>query len=203
MRYLWGATKGFIRNNTISFASTRNKAYHQEISRLESRQSLLTAEQQNNYDQEREKELWKVRSELNALLARKAEFLEHRVRQTEYLNGNNPSFVLNMKMQNNDQRADIIAIKIKEGVVVNDPAKINYEFKHFYQHLYSSEAQFTKANLDSFFEDLDLLKLTEKQIKTLDSPIILDELHDALKEMKCGKSPGCDGIPPELYLLFS
>ena len=169
---------------------------------MESRYSILTAEQQHNYDQQRERELWKVKSELNALLAQKAEFLAHRARQTEYLNGNNPSFVLNMKIQNNEQKADITLIKNEDGVLLNDPVEINQEFKHFYQKLYSSEAQFSKNDLDSFFADLDLPKLTEQQTRLIDSLFTLTEIYDALKEMKHGKSPGLDGIPPELYLTF-
>lgn len=202
VRYLWDAVKGFIRNNTIAFASARNKAYHQELSRLESKQSLLIAEQQDNYDQEREKELGKVRADLNALFRRKAEFLVHRVRQTEYLNGNIPSYVLARKIHSNDQKADIVSIKNKDGALVYDPIIINQEFQIFYQQLYSSEARFTKNYLDSFFDDLNLPKLSEQQITLLESPITLDELHEALKDMNRGKSPGWDGIPPEMYLAF-
>lgn len=60
----------------------------------------------------------------------------------------------------------------------------------------------TNSDLDSVFDGLNFPQLTRKQINLLDSPITLNELYEALKLMNHGKSPGLDGIPPELYLTF-
>ncbi len=35
---------------------------------------------------------------------------------------------------------------------------------------------------------------------TLEAPLSLEELHVSLKSLQTGKSPGLDGLPPELYL---
>ena len=75
---------------------------------------------------------------------RKAEFLVHRARGIKYLNGSRTSFVLSRKMHCNDNKADIVSIKNREGEMVYDLLKINREFKLFYQLQYSSEATFTK-----------------------------------------------------------
>lgn len=80
--------------------------------------------------------------------------------------------------------------------------KINHEFKLFYLQLYSSEATFTKNDLVSFFDGLNLPKLSEQQRNLLDSPFNINELYEAIKCMNHGKSPGLDGIPLELYLKF-
>lgn len=44
--------------------------------------------------------------------------------------------------------------------------------------------------------------LSEEDADRLARPISLQELKDAVLSMQKGKSPGLDGIPPELYLAF-
>ena len=53
-----------------------------------------------------------------------------------------------------------------------------------------------------FFQDLNLPSLSDSESESLNIPISLEELRKALVCMKTGKSPGWDGIPPELYLTF-
>lgn len=103
--------KGSIRNYTISYASARNRAYFQELAKLEIRLSSLISQQQNRYDQEREKELGEAKAELNAFLMPRAEFLVHRAREIKYLNGNRTSSVLSRKIHCNDKKADLSPLK--------------------------------------------------------------------------------------------
>lgn len=42
------------------------------------------------------------------------------------------------------------------------------------------------------------MKISEKSFEELDKPIILEELYNNLKNMKCERVPGIDGIPVEL-----
>ena len=60
----------------------------------------------------------------------------------------------------------------------------------------------SQTNVSSF-KNLDLPVLDEKQSEDLGRPISLEELESALKGAKKGKSPGPDGVPPELSLHFS
>ncbi len=62
-------------------------------------------------------------------------------------------------------------------------------FKYSLQQLYLCEIRDSDLDLDG----LNLPQLTEKQIHLFDSPVTLNELYDALKQMKHGKSPGLDG----------
>lgn len=50
--------------------------------------------------------------------------------------------------------------------------------------------------------DLNLPHLSPEDIDRLDCEITLKELSEALEDMNLGKSPGIDGIPPELYSQF-
>ena len=174
VRYLWDAIKGSIRNFTISFASARNQTYLQELVKMKSRFASLTFQQQNKHDQEREKELRVVKAELNAFLMRRAEFLVHRARETQYLNGTRPSFVLLRKIHCNDKKADIVPIQNREGEVIYDTLEINHEFKLFYQQLYSSEVTFSKNYIVSFFDGLNVPKLSEQQKHLLDFPLTIN-----------------------------
>ncbi len=36
--------------------------------------------------------------------------------------------------------------------------------------------------------------------ESLEAPLSLEKLHVSLKSLQKGKSPGLDGLPPELYL---
>ena len=79
--------------------------------------------------------------------------------------------------------------------MVYDPLKINHEFKLFYQLLYTSEATFTKNDIVSFFDGLNLTELSEQQRHLMDSPFTINELYEAIECMNQGKSPRLDGIP--------
>ena len=45
-------------------------------------------------------------------------------------------------------------------------------------------------------------KLTDEERDICDRHLTLDELSNALKRMRSGHSPGCDGLGPECYLVF-
>lgn len=68
--------------------------------------------------------------------------------------------------------------------------------------MYTSEAHPTQNQLVAFFEGLTLPQLSIEDANFLDSPVSLDGLHMAPKDMNRGKSPAWDGIPPEFYLTF-
>lgn len=202
IRFLWDAIKGFVRNNTISFASAQNKSHLKRITDLETRLSSLIHDQQLAFEPIIEQQLQLVKADLNLLLAQRSEFLIHRARQVQYLDGNKPSYLLASKLRNNDNSADIPSIQSEEGTLLHDPSSINTQFKNFYQKLYTSEAQPSLNYLDIFFDGLVLPQLSVEDTQRLDSPITLDELYMALKDTNKGKSPGWDGIPSEFYLTF-
>ena len=60
-----------------------------------------------------------------------------------------------------------------------------------------------------FIDNFDYLKktkgfnqLTEPQAKKIENELTIEELGDALKRMKNGKSPGIDGFPCEFFKVF-
>ena len=201
IRYVWNAIKGYIRNSSIAFSSGVNRRQLKAILDLERIQSKLIEEQQSNFNRDKERQLAKTTSELNALITKRSEFLVHRAKQSDYLDGSKPSYLLASKIRYNEGLADIPSIINEAGTLVHDPSLINLEFQKFYKTLYTSDITNTEE-LEHFFIGLDLPHLSLIEAETLEAPITLNEIYDALKSMNAGKSPGLDGIPPEMYQTF-
>ncbi len=47
---------------------------------------------------------------------------------------------------------------------------------------------------------MELPQISQTDKESLEAPLSLEELHVSLKSLQKGKSPGLDGLPPELYL---
>ena len=75
--------------------------------------------------------------------------------------------------------------------------------KLFYQNLYKSTTENGEDSRDYEIVDDDVpIKCTNEQKKACEGSITLTECTEALKTFKKHKSPGCDGIPAEFYILF-
>ena len=84
-----------------------------------------------------------------------------------------------------------------EGQVCTQQKEILREQVQFYQNLYTKDesVKFTLENKTG-------IKITEEQKETLEQEIQIDELYTALKSMRVGKVPGCDGLTVGFYLKF-
>uniref|UniRef100_A0A3B1ICK8 Reverse transcriptase domain-containing protein n=1 Tax=Astyanax mexicanus TaxID=7994 RepID=A0A3B1ICK8_ASTMX len=201
-RVLWGVLKGFIRDNSIAYASWRQKWRRQMISEFEMKLDALEKSNQYSFSDVRSKQIVVIKNELNILLRERAEFLIKRVRQNYYFNGSRPSHLLAQKLRSNEKFSSITTIKSHDGVFVTDQTQINNVFCSFFSKLYASEISSEALDFASFFQSLDLPHLSMEQTSLLDQDISLSELKKALYQMNKGKSPGLDGIPAEFYLFF-
>lgn len=199
---LWETVKCFIRGFCISFSSSRNKARKRRLEELESNIKALELELQQNSASTTAGRLKALCSEYKQLNLVKAEFILQRTRQKYYSEGERPSHLLALRLRENDSKANIFAIKDPNGSILTDPASINDVFRKFYLDLYTSEVKGDHTNSRSFLDGLDLPKLSQEEAEQLESPLTLDEVTTALKSLNRGKSPGLDGIPPELLLFL-
>ncbi len=200
LRTLWNAVKGFIRNNSISYASFLQKNRHKKTVELESQLQNLTRDNQRCFSDNTLSKIM-VRSELNSLLRSRAEFLIQRSRQNYYFQGSRPSHLLALRLRNSEKFANISAAKSQSGLIMTDPKDINIAFHSFYSNLYTS-ADGDPDSFASFLSNLDLPRLSDSDSEYLAEPITLQELESAIRSMNKGKSPGIDGIPIELYTTF-
>lgn len=106
-----------------------------------------------------------------------------------------------MRLKHNEKHSNILAIKSPHHTLT-EPGEINSAFKAFCSTLYKSEVTLDPNTCKNFFRGLDLPSLSRQEAKGLNSPISLEELREALVNIKKGKSSGWDSIPPELYIVF-
>ncbi len=199
---LWDAIKGCIRNKTLSFASNLNKNRKRHIDSLEAEIVAIEQNILNDISPENTNKRQNLLDELSSLLRQKPEFIMHRTRQNHYMNSARPSRLLALKRRANNQLANIAAIRTEEGTLTSDPVKINHTFKAFFQKLYTSEVDYDEKTCNDFLNSLSLSKLPVDAVHSLGAPITIEELGQAIKSMNKGRSPGIDGLPPELYLAF-
>lgn len=100
-RFLWEATKGFIRSNTTLYASTRNKERAAKLEALELKYAALDANLQHHYSDSVALQKDLIKKEINSLLRRRSEFLMHRTRQTYYFHSARPSHLLALRLRTN------------------------------------------------------------------------------------------------------
>lgn len=200
-RFLWDAIKGSIRDSTISFSSYLKKSRLRKISELEDALIQLESERQRTQSDTLLGKISTTKTELNSLLRQRAEFLIHRTRRNYYFNGSRPSHLLAVRLKQHEKFTSIMTIKTPSATLT-EPCEINAAFKKFYSNLYSSEVFLNTDSCENFFKDLELPTITSQDSEKLAAPITLEELKEALSSMKKGKSPGWDGIPPEVYLVF-
>ncbi len=81
-----------------------------------------------------------------------------------------------------------------------NPVSINDIFKGFYTNLYKAETDFDEPICKQYLDKLELPRISQIDKESLEAPLSLEELHVSLKSLQKGKSPGLDGLPPELYL---
>lgn len=53
--------------------------------------------------------------------------------------------------------------------------------------------------MQNFFMNINVPNLSFEQVAFLDKPVTHEEVRNAIRSMKSGKSPGTDGFPVECY----
>ncbi len=130
----------------------------------------------------------------------KAEFILHRTRQKYYFESERPSHLLALRLKECESKAYISAIKSSDDQVTTNPVAINDIFIGFYTNLYKAETDFDEPICKQYLDKLELPRISQMDKESLEAPLSLEELHVSLKSLQKGKSPGLDGLPPELYL---
>lgn len=64
-----------------------------------------------------------MKKDINAILKRRAEFLNHRTRQPYYFNGARPSHLPSLRLKANEHFTDITSIRSEDGHMLTKPLK--------------------------------------------------------------------------------
>lgn len=189
-----------MRGCCISFASNLSKRTQWDITYLEGRIRQLEILQKNSFEEHRGSLLASVKAELKDLLSTRAEFVLLKTRKTYYEQSERPGRLLALQLKQSERLFSINAIRDSTGVLFSDPSAINNIFKDFNCKLYKSKLSVDTIEINNFLKPLDLFSLAPHQVMQLDAPISLEELKEAVISMRTHKSPGLDGIPPELMV---
>ncbi len=197
---MWETTKCAIRGFCISFSSTLAKAKTHQFAQLENKIQSLQNLQKQHFTEQQATQLSSLKEEYDLLSHSKAEFILHRTRQKYYFESERPSHLLALRLKECESKAYISAIKSSDDQVTTNPVAINKIFKGFYTNLYKAETDFDEPICKQYLDKLELPRISQIDKESLEAPLSLEELHVSLKSLQKGKSPGLDGLPPELYL---
>ncbi|KAF0035372.1 hypothetical protein F2P81_013130 [Scophthalmus maximus] len=96
----------------------------------------------------------------------------------------------------------ITQIKDPVGALLSAPSDMNATFKTFYSALYQSDSQTDNTTMDRFFNNLNVPAIDPAMGHNLSSPLVLQEIVDAIISMQSNKAPGPDGYPTEFFKKF-
>lgn len=93
----------------------------------------------------------------------------------------------------------ILNIRDSTDTLHADPFQINIKFALFYEHLYTSRADYTLDSMTECLDSVDFLELLASTRQRLDAPFTLKEIQVAIASLQTGKTPGPDGLPAKFY----
>ena len=94
-------------------------------------------------------------------------------------------------------------ICLDNGEVLTDQSKILSQIKEFFSVLFKNkDSDLQDVDLSEIIKNHDVIRLTTTQAMSLEGPVTLSELGNALKSMKNNKTPGIDGFPSEFFKVF-
>ena len=98
----------------------------------------------------------------------------------------------------------LLKLVTNDRVTHDSPNDILKEEAKYFKHMFSFQSPpspLTKANCMDFFP-INNVKLTSVQKDSCEGQITEEEILDAIKAVKSGKTPGLDGIPMAVYQTF-
>lgn len=207
----WEAHKCCIRGSLIAMKTARNKIAQAEMSALISRiQTLETTHKQSRMSQTLQ-ELTESRSALRNLLDSK-----HRRRLTLshklfYEHSNKCGRILARCIRARKTNLAVQCIKDSQGTIFSSTPDIARQFEKYYSDLYNLNTTLSGPEnttnraqiINSFLEKHCPRKLSPDEANLLDRPLSELELHQAVKQLKTGKSPGPDGFSAVYYRTFT
>lgn len=198
----WEAFKAYIRGVMISYTSYKSKSHYRELTSFEAQIKALELDLYRNDSPEKHKELLLLRTRYKELSTNKIAANLLWLKQSYYDQGDKAGKLLAWRIKKMQSHRAINSIQLENGDHTVDPVEINSSFRAFYESLYRSEYPNDTQLQSEFLDKLDIPTMTDHDKTKLNKRLTVDELSEAVRNIKSGKTPGPDGIPIEIYKLF-
>ena len=188
-----------IRGETVKYSSYCKKQEHEHENRLKNEIQHL----ENSFNPVSFKILEDKKTELEAL--RQKAIIGSVIRsRAEWINeGEKPTKYFCSLEKYNYIEKTIKCIQLDNGETLTDQKSILDEIAKFYSTLFAqNDHSPSDQNLHKLFEGKNIYKLTPTESMKLEGKLKLEEISNALKQMKNNKCPGVDGFPAEFFKTF-
>lgn len=166
---VWDALKAYLRGQIISYTANMRKRAHHE--RLELADQIKEIDKQ--YAQAKNPDLYKMRVELQTKFDLASTYLIERQllrsKSLFYIHSEKSGKLLANQLRGLKAKGHITNIKMEDGMVTSDHAKINNTFSSYYSQLYTSEFSNTIL-MDTFLNQLNIPTLSPDSKMRLDEP---------------------------------
>lgn len=186
-----------IREKTISFSSHKKRKIEESETKIRNIINML--EHQDNIDEFVKELIKNANDELSKIREHrmKGVFLRSRARWVE--NGEKvTSYFCGLEKRNYVNKS-INSLILRNGESTKNNNTIIKEVRDFYKKLYSKR-EVEDAEISDLVNELP--KMDQRTADQLEGELTLDEISEALKDMKHNKSPGSDGFPSEFFKVF-
>ena len=190
----------YIKNQIASFTKNYCKnGSHKKQERLDRLKTILAA-----LDDERQRYLPMVKEDTMSIIQGKIRELEEEQAMGSIFRSKvqwvkdgerNTKYFFSLEKRNYNRK--VMGKLNIDGDMCMERQRILNEQKRFYQELYTRD-----ENIKFGLENETGIEINQGQRDMLNSDVMVSECHEALLQMKDGKTPGCDGIPAEFYKVF-
>ena len=193
----WEFFKCQIRTITISYCISKAKRNKEKEKFLLQKLQKLESESHDT------QEYYKAKQEWEHFENSKAEgtYFRSKVKWAEK-GEKNTKYFLNLEKQHFNQKY-IKKLIIQDSIEVTDPHQILEEQQKHFEKLYRSKQSQGQEDYSDFLysnNNQKILKSIDKEL--CDSPLRLEEIGKALKQLQNDKTPGSDGFTTNFYKFF-
>ena len=203
----WEMCKLEIREFSIQFG--KSKARQRVNNKLRLLSELKEAEKRLVLEPENlviQREVLEIKQKLEVIDMQHTKWAQIRARVKWIEEGEENTKYFCSLEKNRSKKDTITRLENEQGELITDQAGLLQEQVNFYKQLYNHHTDNTgtdiRDDVNNFVEGLEFPKLTDNESLACEGLISYEEATEAIKSMKNGSAPGCDGLTIEFIKFF-